>query len=36
MLNTVADALAPSVESENSEFLRVIATGLTAISDNNP
>ena len=36
MLNTVADASAPSGESENSEFFRVIATGLTATSDNNP
>jgi len=33
MLNIIADAFAPSVESENNEFFRVIATGLTAISD---
>ncbi len=36
MLNIIAEALAPSTESEKSEFFLVIATGLTAISLNNP
>lgn len=33
MLNMIADAFAPSTESENKEFFLVIATGFTAISD---